>query len=135
VDILRRIRVVVVDMHLHLPGGRGFRELADAGALPGVHQDETFDFLRGDIFRPGDIQEIKTGAHEKIPQVPFLGAGKGQQGVGIELLGRHHGGQGVEVGVEVGGDHLQGSGRGILGVVHERGWAFLWTALSRAAST
>ena len=93
------------------PDGGHFGEFADAGGLAGVHQDEAFDLLQGHLLHPGEIQEIEAGADEKVPQVALLGARKDQQGVGIELLGGHHGGHGVEIGVEVGGDHLQGAGR------------------------
>ena len=98
-------------------------------ACRGVHQDEALDLLRRHVAAPGEIQEIETGANIKVPQVALLGTREDLDGARVKLLGRHHGGHGVEVGVQVGGDHLQGAGRGgrlavIMIAAHERGWAF-----------
>ena len=112
VDVVGGVGMVVVDVDFHFAGKRGFGELADAGGLPGVHQDEALDLLRRHVAAPGEIQEIETGANVKVPQVTLLGTREDLDGARIKLLGRHHGGHGVEVGVQVGGDHLQGAGRG-----------------------
>ena len=141
VHIFVGIRVVVVDVDVHQAGGGHFGKFADAGRLAGVHQDEAFDLIQGHLLHPGEIHEIKAGADEKVPEVALLGAGKDQERLGIELLGRHHGGHGVEIGVEVSGDHLQGAGRrrlvaviAVIGGTHGRGCAFLCTCLRRSAS-
>ena len=140
VHIFVGIRVVVVNVDVHLAAGGHFGKFADAGGLAGVHQDEAFDLIQGHLLHPGEIHEIKAGADEKVPQVALLGARKDQERLGIELLGRHHGGHGVEIGVEVSGDHLQGAGRRAASVIpvvpgtHGRGCAFLCTCLRRSAS-
>ncbi len=135
------VGVVVVNVDVHIAAGGHFGEFADAGSLAGVHQDEAFDLLQGHLLHPGEIDEIKAGADEKVPEVALLGARKDQQRLGVELLGRHHGGHGVEIGVEVSGDHLQGAGGrrpvpviAVIASGHGRGWAFLCTCLRRTAS-
>lgn len=43
---------------------------------------------------------------DEVPHPLFLGAGKGQQGAGVESEGRHHGAQAIEVGIQMSCDDI-----------------------------
>jgi hypothetical protein len=43
---------------------------------------------------------------KEIPKTPLLGTGKGQDRLGIKFLGGQHGGQGIKIGIDVGGDDV-----------------------------
>ena len=73
--------------------------------LSGIDEDESFDFGNIDLFDVRDIQKIDHGLDEEISQIFFLGTWKDNQGVRVELLGGQHGGQGIKISIDVGGDN------------------------------
>ncbi len=73
--------------------------------LLGIDEDETFDFGNIDLLDTRDIQKIDHRLDEEISQIFFLGAWKDNQGVWVEFLGGQHGGKGIEISIDVGGDN------------------------------
>ena len=78
VQVVRGSGMVVVYVNFHIFAIRHPGKVPDTAPLPGVHQNKPFDGIDVDFFDFGDIQEIECGIQEKIPEIFFLGARKGQ---------------------------------------------------------
>jgi len=95
---------MVVQVHLDAGVGEAGGEVADPLGRPGVDDNQGIDPGQVDIFGLLKFIAVKQGLRDEFPDVFFLRSGKGQQGVGIELLGGNHRGQAVEISVQVRGD-------------------------------
>ncbi len=103
-------RVMIVDMDVQVRTVDDFPEFPDPVRLAGVDQNQPFDPVQGDLLQLDEIIEVDGGLEKKITQILLLGAGEDQQGLRVEFFGGQHGGQSVEVGVQVRGDDLKASG-------------------------
>ena len=92
------VGVMIVKVNLNAGVVEAFGKVADARDLPGVHDDEFRDFFQVNVL---DALEIVNhhGLDKKSAQVLFLGTGKNQHRLRVELFGGHHGGHAVKVGV------------------------------------
>ena len=104
-DILGAGGVVVVDVHLHAGPGGDRGERADAVAPPGVDEDDPGDLRRIERAQPRHPVASRRGL-EILAQRPLLRAGEDELRPRVELLRRHHRGERVELGLQVGGDDL-----------------------------
>ena len=104
-DILGVDRMVVVDVDLQPRPPQDLFEGADPRPPLHVHQDETRDRLQRESPEPLH-PERKLRLAQELPDVPLLGSREQQTGLGIELRRRRHGGQSVEVGVNVRADEF-----------------------------
>ena len=106
-EVLGARGVVVVDVHLHAGPGGDLGERADAVAPPGVDEDDPGDLRRVERAQPRHPVAARRGL-EVLAQRPLLRAGEDELRPRVELLRRHHRGERVELGLQVGGDDLHG---------------------------
>ena len=109
---------MVVDVDVHPGFFEEVGEPADSAGLAGVDEHEPFDAVEVDRADLRHVEQVYHGADEEIPQVFFLGAGKDDASLGIELLGRQQAGQGIEVRIEMRGDDRDLGGIPLWGSVH-----------------
>jgi len=107
-DIVWRRKMVIVNMDVSIRTD-DLGEFPDAAGLTSVDQDQTFHLVEVDILDPFHFKRIQGRMDEKISKAPLLRPWKDQNGMGIELLGGHHGGQGVKVSIGVGGNDFHHS--------------------------
>jgi len=98
--------VVVVNVDVNTLAGSEFSELADSAFLPGVHKDQPFDPIKVHVLEFGEVEQVGRGMEKEIPQVFFLGPRKDERGAGVKFLGCNHGGQSIEVRIQMRGDDL-----------------------------
>ena len=104
-DVLGARGVVVVDVHFHAGPGGDLGERADAVAPPGVDENDPGDLRRIERAQPRHPVAARRGL-EILAQRPLLRAGEDELRPRVELLRRDHRGEGVELGLQVGGDDL-----------------------------
>ncbi len=106
-DFYRDVQMMVVNVDLH-PGlaEEGGKHADPAGVL-GVHHDQQIDRLQIDVLDPGELERM-VEAFQILLGGFFHGAGENHPRAGIQLLRGHHGGEAIEIGVDVRRDHLHG---------------------------
>jgi hypothetical protein len=114
---------------------QGF-DMSQPGGLPGVTHHDCMNTLWIDILHGVEVEKIGGTLNEKVAQALFLGTGKDQNSLGIELLGRNHGRQAVKICVGVCGYDNWGLDFG----AHELrtvdlGWKRWWISRSREILT
>ena len=82
-----------------------FLKIADPGRLPGINHNEAGDLVQGDHFLALKIIGV-VRLDQKFPDILFLGTREGKNGIRIEFFYRNHGGHGVEIGIQVGGNNV-----------------------------
>ena len=119
-DVAVARRVVVVDVDLHPGAADQAGEPADPAGLAGVHEHQPLHALQLDGLDLGHVEQVDQRADEEGPQVLLLGAGEDHACIGVELLGGQERGEGVEIRVDVGGDHRHVGGGVVCGSGHGR---------------
>ena len=100
--------MVVVDVDEKIGPVQHLGEAADAVPGLGVDEDEARDGREVDILEPRGQDSPCGGRPQKeVAKRPLLRSGEDDPGVRVELLGPHHPGQGIEVGVRMGCDDFQ----------------------------
>jgi hypothetical protein len=101
--------MVVIDMHGDARSSESASKLAQAGRIPVINNDKPGDAVDVNILEPFRLHGIERGFEKKIPHAFFLGAGKDERGLGIKLLRRDHGGQGIKICIRMAGDYIHRS--------------------------
>ena len=84
-------------------------ELSQAAGIAVINDDQPGDLLHIDVPESFGLDGVSGRFDKEVPHALFLGAGEDQLGAGVKLLRRHHGGQGVEIGIRMTGNDLHSS--------------------------
>jgi hypothetical protein len=81
--------------------------------MAGVDNDQTGNGRKIYVFNFLEIIDVAEFLGQKIPQIFFLGSGKDDHSLWIELLSGQHGANGIKVRIDMAGDDGSGANRSV----------------------
>ena len=97
---------MVIDMNLDFPVVGDLCKFADPCLLACIDKDKGIDGIVIDLLHLLDVKEIERRMDEEITQRLLLRTRENEGGIGVELLRREHGREGIEICVHMGRDNL-----------------------------